>query len=93
VQVKGKTHAVPIFELLGRAGEVPPDRRRQADDFAAAVAAFQRRDWSGARARFAQLQAQFPADRAVQLYRTATETCAAHPPDDTWSGALELQEK
>jgi len=93
VQVKGKTQAVPIFELLGRAVDVTPEQLEYAHRFADAVAAFQARDWSGAYETFLECQQRKPDDLAAARYLAAVRACREHPPPEPWTGALELTEK
>lgn len=93
VQVKGKTQAVPIFELLGRMGEVAEDVLRHAERFAEGVAAFQQRAWADAGAVFDACVRQRPDDRAAQAYTDAVRRYLAEPPGDDWNAALELTEK
>ena len=93
VQVKGKTQAVPIYELLGRAGEIDEGTLRYAKRFGAAVTAFQRRQWEKALAGFAACATDRPDDLAVTHYLAATNVFLASPPPDDWTGALELTEK
>ncbi len=93
VQVKGKTQAVPIHELLGRAGDVDEATLAYAERFADAVNAFQRRSWQQALAAFAACAAERPEDLAACRYLTATRTFLSTPPPEDWSGALELVEK
>ena len=93
VQVKGKTEAVPILELLGRAGEVDDDTHAYADQFARAITTFQSRKFDAARRQFEQCLKQRPDDRAAQEYLTVTTAFLTTPPPDDWNGALELTEK
>jgi len=93
VRVKGKTQAVPIFELLGRRGAVPESLCRYADQFGAAVAAFQQRAWTEAWAAFEACLRQRPDDLAARQYAAAVQHFIAAPPPEDWSGALELTEK
>jgi adenylate cyclase len=93
VRVKGKAEAVPIYELLGRTGRVPPESIEYAHAFGEAVALFQRRQWRAALAAFEACRRRRPNDLAAQNYIEATAAFVAEPPGDDWSGALELQEK
>jgi len=93
VQVKGKTQGVAIFELLGRAEHVDDRLACYARAFAAAVEAFQQRQWRQALALFQARVAECPDDLAAQRYLMATRTFLSSPPPDNWSGALELTEK
>jgi adenylate cyclase len=93
VQVKGKTQAVPVFELLGRSGDVSGDLLQYAERFGAAVAAFQQRDWSRALELFETCQQQRRDDLAARHYAEALRQFAVSPPAPDWNGALELSEK
>lgn len=93
VRVKGKTQAVPIYELLGRAGAVAEAECAYAAQFGAAVARFQERAWSEALAGFRACVAQRAADLAAVHYAEAAEVFLRTPPGADWNGALELSEK
>jgi adenylate cyclase len=93
VQVKGKTQGVPIFELLGRRGGVDDGVRRYAEQFAAAVAMFQRREFTTALDAFGTCFQLRPDDQAAQRYIDATCNLIADPPRENWNGAIELSEK
>ncbi len=93
VQVKGKTRGVPIFQLLGRSGQVRGVLLQYAEQFATAVEAFQQRDWKQAAAAFARCAEQRPEDLAARRYAEAVQQLMSQPPGDDWNGALELTEK
>lgn len=93
VQVKGKRAAVPIFELLGRVGEVSRELLDYAERFGEATAAFQARNWRRATELFEKCAALRPDDLAAVQYIEATAYCADHGPAEDWNGALELKEK
>jgi adenylate cyclase len=93
VQVKGKRQAVPIYELLGRAGETSEPQRAYAEEFGRAIDLFHRRQWDQARAMFDACRSQRSDDLAAQRYLEALALFATQPPADDWGGALELSEK
>jgi adenylate cyclase len=93
VRVKGKEHAVPIYELLGRAGQVAGDTLDYARAFGEAVALFQQRQWQGALDSFRTCHQRRPDDLAAEKYIEATAVLLAGPPDEDWTGAIELKEK
>ena len=93
VRVKGKRQAVPVHELLGRAGQVSEDLRAYASAFGAAVDLFQRREWRAALDTFEACRRQRPDDPAARTYCEATARLLASPPGDDWIGAIELAEK
>ncbi len=93
LQVRGQSMALPVYELLGRPGEVSDDRLRYSDTFGEAVAAFVLRDWQHATAAFQQCLAANPADPGAHLYLRTIEHYQLQPPPEDWSGNLELTEK
>lgn len=93
VQVKGKTRAVPVYELLGRSRDVPQDLLSYADGFGAAVTAFQQRRWTRASELLAGCLRQRPDDLAARRYADAVRQLEAAAPPADWNGALELTEK
>ncbi|MBU0639423.1 MAG: CHASE2 domain-containing protein [Planctomycetes bacterium] len=93
VQVKGKRQTVPVYELLGRHGDVAEQVREYARDFGAAVALFQQRRWEEAQAAFKQCSLRSPDDLAARQYADAVAQYLITPPGDEWAGALELTEK
>ena len=93
LQVKGKARAVPVFELLGRAGEIDPSQQAYADLFAEGVARFQQRDWTAANTVWRSCRAQRCDDPAVDLYAELTARHAANPPPDDWNQGVALTSK
>ncbi len=93
LQVKGKQIAVPVYELMGRTGEVPAERMEYARRFAEAIDLFQGRCWDQALEAFRALLAERPADIAGQRYASLVELYRDSPPPGDWTGAIELTEK
>jgi class 3 adenylate cyclase len=93
VQVKGKQQGTMVYELIGRAGHVPPHVLRYADDFGRAVALYRERRWEDATAAFESLLRVRPDDLAALHYRELCEQYRRRPPADDWMGVIELQEK
>ena len=93
VQVKGKQQAVPIYELLGRAGEVAESTLAYADEFSRAVGQFQERAFDRARAAFEKCVNRRADDLAAIEYVAACEGYLEAAPPDDWNGALALREK
>ena len=84
VRVKGRANAAPVFELLGRAGEVSPDPR-----FAEALAAYRARDFKAARAGFAAL----PDDPAARAMAKRCAILESEPPPADWDGVYDQRSK
>lgn len=93
VRVKGKTKAVPIYELIGKVNAVDEPTLQYALAFSDAVRAFQACEWSDALRRFEACSAQRPTDRAATVYCEATKAFQETAPEPDWNGALALVEK
>ena len=93
VVVVGQSVPVQVDELIGRADEVPAERRAESERFEHGVDAFARRDFSTARDIFGECAAKTNSDLLAKRYRDmATELLSTSPPDD-WDGALYLTDK
>ena len=93
MRVKGKRFAVPVYELLGRRGEVAEEQLAYAREFGHAIELFQKRAWQEALDAFTTCGKQRPEDLAVQGYVEATLAYQQAPPPEEWTGAIELKEK
>ena len=91
--VAGKTEPVRIYEAMGRAGELAPERIELRNVFAAGLAAYRRCDWDEATTQF-QSCLRIVADDGpagaflarIALYRSA-------PPPADWGGIWHASEK
>jgi adenylate cyclase len=84
VRVKGRAGAVPVFELVGRAGDVTVDPA-----FAAALALYRRRELEAARAAFAAIA----GDPVAKVLAERCSILAASPPPDDWDGVYDQRSK
>ena len=88
--VKGKSLPVPIYELVGRASDVPADQRQRIDAFVAALELYLARDFVGAEAAFARLEAEDPV---AAVYRARALVYRLDPPPADWDGRYTLDSK
>lgn len=82
-----------MFEILGRAGEVPAERLRLRDRFAAALAAYRAQAWDEARAGFEACQAIAPDDPPSRTFLARVAHFAETPPGPDWDGVWSLTAK
>ena len=82
--MKGRAHAAPVFEIVGRAGKVTTDAR-----FTDALASYRARDFKTAHERFSVLTAD-PAARAMAARCSILET---EPPPADWDGVYDQRSK
>jgi class 3 adenylate cyclase len=93
VLVVGKTEAQRVFELLGRKGEVADERLALRDTFEEALAAYRRKDWHEARARFEGCLEIMPGDGPSKVFLgRIAQFCTAAPSPD-WDCVWSLVEK
>ena len=101
--VKGRTLAVPVFEIVGLKENVSQPTRECIGLFEQALAKYYARDWDGALKLFAQsreLEFNVPGKTPgvvsnpsiVYLERVVPEAIAEPPPDD-WDGRYIMHEK
>ena len=93
VAVKGRAEPVRVYELLGRAGDVPPERRELLARYDRGVALYHARQWEEAMALFDELAAAAPDDGPVGLYRRRAQELLEEPPGSDWDGVWIAQTK
>jgi adenylate cyclase len=86
VAVKGRAEPVQVWELVGRAGDVPPERREVLARYEHGVALYRSRRWREATALFEELAAAAPDDGPVALYRRRARDLLEEPPASDWDG-------
>lgn len=74
--------AIPVFELVGRAGKTDPT-------FARALALYRNREFAEARAAFAGLA----DDPAAAVMASRCDDLAATPPPSDWDGVYDQRSK
>src|SRR4029079_579591 len=63
ITVAGKTEPIRIYEAMGRAGQLQPERIALRDSFAEGLAAYRLRNWDDAQRRFESCLRHAPEDR------------------------------
>ncbi|MEX1197019.1 MAG: adenylate/guanylate cyclase domain-containing protein [Pseudohongiellaceae bacterium] len=91
VRVKGRSDALDIHELLGREGEVPPERLREADRFEEAFVLYLDRDWESALEILRDLDADHPRP-LYRIYRERIEQLIRENPSN-WDGVFTFDHK
>jgi adenylate cyclase len=86
VAVKGRAEPLHVYELLGPAGTIAPERRAALERYDLAVRHYRNRRWTEAMALFEALAAAAPDDGPVALYRRRTRALLEEPPPRDWDG-------
>ncbi len=83
--VYGRAEPLPVHELVGLAGEVPPGTMEVLDAFAKGLAAYRGRDFEMAAVYFGAALDVDPADGPSRLYLERCQAFVASPPPADWS--------
>ncbi len=93
LQVKGKTRAVMVYELLGRSNQVDETLRQYAEAFAEAMFLFGERRWNEALQALDNCARLREGDLALDLYESEIRRLRDDPPPPDWNRAIELTTK
>jgi adenylate cyclase len=102
IVVKGRTQAVPIYEIVGLKEQVAAQTRECVEVFCAALQKYYGRDWDAALKLFAQsreLEANVPGktpgvvSNPSLVYLDITEHYKHEPPAEGWNGVYVMKEK
>lgn len=93
IRVVGKTEAVPIYELLGKKGELPDRVYEMLEKYNLAMDQFSGRDWKGARHLFRQALKVLPDDGPSEMYVKRCDTFIKSPPSKGWDGVFAMKGK
>lgn len=93
INVVGKEEPVTIYELLGYAEDMDPDRKKAADLYAAGLEAYRNRDWDRAITLFEDTRTVTPDDGAANTLLTRCREFKISPPDPDWNGSYTMQSK
>jgi adenylate cyclase len=92
IRVKGRTHGVRLFELIGRR-EATPEEKGWLDAYAAGLAAYKAGRWDEAEAGFRRChELRGGQDTACELMLERIERLRRDPPAD-WNGIYAFEEK
>jgi adenylate cyclase len=90
IRVKGRANEVRVYEPLARAGEIAPEQTAQAEAYAAGLARFRARDFTGAAEQFARTaETDPPSARFLERVRELLR----QPPGPDWEPVNALEEK
>lgn len=102
IVVKGRTQAVPIYEIVGLKEHISAQTHECLAQFAAGLERYYARDWEGALAQFvrsAELEPNIPgqtpgiSSNPSVVYQKITTHYREEPPPADWDGVYVMQEK
>jgi class 3 adenylate cyclase len=91
IVVAGQTRPEVVFEVLGRRGELTPERLASRDRYQEGLAAYRERRWDDAlRALNASLEA-ISGDGPSSALLKRVESLKANPPSQDWDGSWHIE--
>lgn len=87
VRVKGKDHAVKIYEPLGLAADLTEADQQELAQYTEALRHYRAQRWLQAGRAFDNLQRQFPNCGLYQLYARRVVQLERNPPGPQWDGS------
>jgi adenylate cyclase len=102
VRVKGRSVAVPIFEIVGPSDQISARTAECVDLFSRGLALHYERDWQGARQLFEQsrlLEPNLPgvtpgvSSNPSLVYLERVAKYLVEPPPRSWDGVRDMKEK
>jgi adenylate cyclase len=86
VVVKGRQEGIPIFEPIGKVGEVGETVLQEIDRFHKALQLYRKQKWDDAQAALKQLLYAAPDNKLYKLYLKRIEHFRTNPPGAAWNG-------
>ncbi|HVZ65554.1 MAG TPA: adenylate/guanylate cyclase domain-containing protein [Lacunisphaera sp.] len=102
IVVKGRAHAVPIYEIVGFRNSLTPETRSCIEIFSAGLERYYARDWDGALecfGRSAKLEPNVPGSspgvvsNPSLVYIDIVAHYKVEPPGEQWTGVYVMKEK
>jgi len=91
LRVKGKETPEKVYELMGVAGDVDPERLRRRDEFENALTLYREQRFTEAREIFTRLAAE--GDGTSEMFLERCEIFIAEPPPSDWDGVWTMTSK
>ncbi|MDF2576851.1 MAG: adenylate cyclase [Chlamydiales bacterium] len=88
IVVKGKTEAIPVYELMGKKGELSTDQLRKKDLFDAALELHWQRDWDSSLDKLKEIVTIDPTDGPTLNLIERVEHYKIEPPSADWQGEI-----
>jgi adenylate cyclase len=88
VRVKGREHAVNIYEPVGAEEELSSAMKSSLAQYEDAINAYRGRQWERARDLLQQLLQEEPEQKLYRLYLERAEQLIENPPGDDWDSVI-----
>jgi adenylate cyclase len=91
IVVAGQTHPEVVFELLGRNGEIAPERLALRDLYQEGLAAYRERRWDDALRSLSAALEIVPGDGPSSSLLARIGSLKANPPPQDWDGSWHIE--
>jgi adenylate cyclase len=91
--VVGQTSPQVVFEIMGRKGELTPDKLLLRTRYSEGLAAYRARNWNQARRAFEAALEAVPFDGPSMTLAKRVDSLQANPPAGDWDGSWYLDHK
>ena len=93
IRPAGKSRPIAVHELMCRIEECEEEQERLLEGFARALKAFKKQLWNDAMKIFEESMHLFGHDGPSKFYLNRIAHYKANPPEKTWDGVIDLDEK
>jgi adenylate cyclase len=91
IVVAGQTHPEVVFELLGRNGEIAPERLALRDLYQEGLTAYRERRWDDALRSLSAALEIVPGDGPSSSLLARIESLKTNPPPQDWDGSWHIE--
>ena len=91
--MKGKSEAIEIYDLLGRAGEVTPELARFAERYERALGLFRERRFDETRVALDELAVGRADDLSIRRLISRAQALLDNPPPEDWDAVSRFEVK
>jgi adenylate cyclase len=93
IQVMGKEEGIKVYELLGRKGEVDPQKMEVARTYEKGLELHWQREWDRAIEQFKKALEIDPEEGPSQVLIARCEEYGENPPGPEWEGVYTMKTK
>jgi len=92
-RVKGKEHAVKIYQLIGEKGKLEESVLSKIESYNRGIEFYHKKMWQESNEVFLELLKKDPEDGPVKLYESRTRKYMSNPPSANWDGTYSFTSK
>ena len=93
IRVVGKNKPVLIYEVIGKKGEVPPEKLKATKYFTKGLQLYRKQRWEEAAKYFAHANKLYQKDPASRVFFERCKSYSRQSPGDFWDGVFQMESK